>query len=79
MTLAEFKSAYGVNQISLMKSSNSTRLWSKPITEHGEILNCITTTNFDTASPVFVYPVDIEGQKVYTLSNKAQGEIVATL
>lgn len=79
MTLAEFKKVHGVSSIEFRKSKVSTRLWAKPITENGEMLDCISTTVFDTKAPIYVYPVEIEGSQVFTFSNKSPGEVVATL
>lgn len=75
MTLAEFKSAYGITAINLYQSKSSNRLVGSFHHKGAEQRIC-TTESFNGSKPVFVYPTEVtdedtgEISTIYVLSNK---------
>lgn len=68
MTLAEFKSLYGITTLSFYKSKETSRF----VAGFGKDNAIITTEEFDPKGDTFVYnnPKDTEG-KTFILSNTA--------
>lgn len=79
MLLSKFKSTAGIVDIQLYQSTKSERLVGSARTNSGETVTFVTTIPFDSKSPIFVYPTDINGDMVHVLSNKEQKEAVLTL
>jgi hypothetical protein len=79
MNLNLFKSLYGIEQIPLAKSEKTGRLFGKVLIE-GELQSIVSTVEFDSAKPVYVYTVTPEGStdEIFVLSNKG-AEVVVTL
>jgi hypothetical protein len=79
MNLDLFKSLYSIEQIPLAKSEKTGRLFGKVLIE-GELQSIVSTVEFDSAQPVYVYTVTPEGStdEIFVLSNKG-AEVVVTL
>ena len=79
MNLKLFKSLYDINRIELAKSEKSGRLFGRVLVE-GELRSIVSTVEFDSEQPVYVYTVTPEGStdEIFVLSNKG-AEVVVTL
>ena len=76
MTLAEFKSSFGLQTLNLYKSKTSSRLVGR-FYHNGKEQSVVTTEQFSAQSAVYVYPTEItdtdtgEVNTIYVLSNKS--------
>jgi hypothetical protein len=66
MTLAAFKSAHGITTLNFYKSHSSSR----HVAAFGTDKLLVTTEDFDSKKPAFVYNNPVGGDNSYILSNK---------
>lgn len=78
MTIAEFKSAKGIDSLAFHNSKHSNR---KVAVDAENTFMLVTTAEFDPAQPAYVYKAEQqEGDLVlYWVSNKAKSEAAFSL